>query len=431
MSGPPSKNPDLEILIKQTTQKKGPKPPKNAQSAENSEQVRNVQKTTAKFGPHVQFDNPQKRKQVEKKQVLKMIHTSKPSPIFSHLPQYELPSSLTLSVRFTDTIHPAVFSLGLKYVNKQIQGSTARCLAMIDVFEIIISEHEVGSEKRFASTLDTKIKLYIQFLIDCRPLSVGMGNFIKFLKASIIRANNISDNDAKENILEEVSRFRKALLGATEIIEDYGVKKIADGDVILVYAASYNVKRILLHAHSLGKKFSVIVVDSSPKYEGKTLLKHLTDQGIKCIYALLTAVSYLIQECSKVLLGAHSLLSNSAVVSRNGSAIIAMMAHNANVPVLVACETFKFHDRAQLDSICWNELEDPSALISSNHTTNPPNNVLSGWKSIDKLILLNLAYDVTPMEHVSVVVTELGLIPPTSVPVIIDTQQKSDNERIL
>jgi len=360
-----------------------------------------------------------------------MIHTSKPSPIFSHLPQYELPSSLTLSVRFTDTIHPAVFSLGLKYVNKQIQGSTARCLAMIDVFEIIIREHEVGSEKRFASTLDTKIKLYIQFLIDCRPLSVGMGNFIKFLKASIIRANNISDNDAKENILDEVSRFRKALLGATEIIEDYGVKKIADGDVILVYAASYNVKRILLHAHSLGKKFSVIVVDSSPKYEGKTLLKQLTDQGIKCIYAILTGVSYLIQECSKVLLGAHSLLSNSAVVSRNGSAIIAMMAHNANVPVLVACETFKFHDRAQLDSICWNELEDPSALISSNHTTTPSHNVLSGWKSIDKLILLNLAYDVTPMEHVSVVVTELGLIPPTSVPVIIDTHQKSDNERIL
>lgn len=421
MSGHPSKNPEMEIK-KQSNPKKSAK---NSQPVDSQEQVRsNVQKNMTKFGPNVQFDNPQKRKQVERKQVLKMTLTSKPSPLFSHLPQYELPSSLTLSVRFTDTIHPAVFSLGLKYVNKQIQGSSARCLAMIDVFDLVITEHEVGTERRFATTLDAKIKLYIQFLIDCRPLSVGMGAFIKILKASILKNVNISDNEAKENILEEVSKFRKTLLGATEIIEDYGVKKIADGDVIMVYSASYNVKRILLHAQTLGKKFSVIVVDSGPKYEGRTLLKQLTDKGIKCIYALITAVSYLIQECSKVLLGAHSLLSNSAVVSRNGSAIIAMMAHNANVPVLVACETFKFHDRAQLDSICWNELGDPSALISSDSN---PNNVLSGWKSIDKLILLNLAYDVTPMEHVSVVVTEIGLIPPTSVPVIIDTQQKNDN----
>jgi translation initiation factor eIF-2B subunit delta len=255
-----------------------------------------------------------------------------------------------------------------------------------------------------------------------------MRNFLKFLKASMIRFQHRSDHEAKENILDEVSRFRKALLTATEYISEYGVKKIYDGDVIMVFAASYNVKRILIHAHTLGRKFSVIVVDSPPKFEGRTILKQLTEAGITCVYALITAVSYLIQECSKVILGAHSLLTNGAVVSRSGTAIIAMMAHNDNVPVLVACETFKFHNRAQLDSICWNELDDPNALISST-TDNLHNNVLSGWKSIDKLTLLNLAYDVTPMDHVSVVVTEIGLIPPTSVPVIIDSQQgDTENE---
>jgi translation initiation factor eIF-2B subunit delta len=257
-----------------------------------------------------------------------------------------------------------------------------------------------------------------------------MRNFLKFLKASILCFQHRTDSEAKQNILDEVSRFRKALLTATEYIAEYGVKKIYDGDVIMTYAASYNVQRILLHAHSLGKKFSVIVVDSPPKFEGRTLLKQLSSAGITCIYAHITAVSYLIQESSKVLLGAHSLLSNGAVVSRSGTAIIAMMAHNDKVPVLVACETFKFHNRAQLDSICWNELEDPNALISLKTTTaHDQQHVLSDWKSIEKLTLLNLAYDVTPMDHVSVVVTELGLIPPTSVPVIIDAQQgDTENE---
>ena len=32
---------------------------------------------------------------------------------------------------------------------------------------------------------------------------------------------------------------------------------------------------------------------------------------------------------------------------------------------------------------------------------------------------LNLCYDITPIQYIAVVVTEVGMIPPTSVPVII------------
>lgn len=44
---------------------------------------------------------------------------------------------------------------------------------------------------------------------------------------------------------------------------------------------------------------------------------------------------------------------------------------------------------------------------------------LEGWEQNDKLFLLNLHYDLTPPELVTVIVTELGLLPPTSVPVVI------------
>ena len=33
--------------------------------------------------------------------------------------------------------------------------------------------------------------------------------------------------------------------------------------------------------------------------------------------------------------------------------------------------------------------------------------------------MLNIAYDVLPQRHVTLVATEIGLIPPTSVPVIV------------
>lgn len=67
----------------------------------------------------------------------------------------------------------------------------------------------------------------------------------------------------------------------------------------------------------------------------------------------------------QVLLGASGVLSNGTVVSRAGSAAVAMMAAADSTPVLICCETYKFHERVQLDSITHNELGDPDALAST------------------------------------------------------------------
>ncbi len=49
---------------------------------------------------------------------------------------------------------------------------------------------------------------------------------------------------------------------------------------------------------------------------------------------------------------------------------------------------------------------------------------LNDWKSIDKLRLLNLGYDVTPTAFIMMVITEYGMIPPTSVPVVLREYQQ-------
>lgn len=46
------------------------------------------------------------------------------------------------------------------------------------------------------------------------------------------------------------------------------VEKINDGDVILTYAKSSVVEKVLRHAWEQGKRFSVVVVDSRPMLEG-------------------------------------------------------------------------------------------------------------------------------------------------------------------
>lgn len=161
---------------------------------------------------------------------------------------------------------------------------------------------------------------------------------------------------------------------ADEVIEELAAKKINDGDTVLTYARSSVVQKVLLRAHADGKRFSVIVVDSRPLLEGKTLLHALTATvpPIPCTYALLPALPSVLTEAKIVLVGAHSLHSNGAAYSRAGTALVATMAKEANVPVVVCCETYKFSETVMLDGFAKNELGMHHSIILDHILTPSP-----------------------------------------------------------
>lgn len=86
------------------------------------------------------------------------------------------------------------------------------------------------------------------------------------------------------------------------------------------------------------------------------MLQRLAQIGIDCSYVQINAISYVMSSVSKVLLGAHALLTNGYVMSRIGTAQIALMAQAYNKPVLVCCETYKFSEQVLTDSFVHNEL---------------------------------------------------------------------------
>lgn len=196
-------------------------------------------------------------------------------------------------------------------------------------------------------------------------------------------------------------------------------EKISNGDVILTYGCSSLIKRTLVEACKESVlKFKVIVVDSRPDHEGQEMLKSLTMLGINCTYVLINAVSFIMPEVTKVLLGAHALLANGYVMSRCGTAQIALVAKSYNVPVLVCCETHKFSERVQTDAFVFNEIGDPNALVK-NKNSRETSDHLKDWESIPHLTPLNLRYDITPPELITAVVTEVAILPCTSVQVIL------------
>lgn len=248
--------------------------------------------------------------------------------------------------------------VGLKYLAGDIHGGNARCTAMLLAFQEAIKDYSTPLEKTLVRDLTAKINSYVSFLTECRPLSISMGNAIRFLKSRIAKLPlSLSEPEAKAALCSDIDRFiNEKIVLADKVIVRHAATKIRDGDVLLTYGLSCVVEMILLHAHELGKQFRVVVVDSRPKNEGQILLRRLVAKGLTCTYTHLNAISYMMPEATRVFLGAASILSNGTVYSRVGTACVAMVAHAFHVPVLICCEAYKFHERVQLDSICSNEL---------------------------------------------------------------------------
>ena len=376
--------------------------------------------------------NPKAQRRAAKTSIVQKAKAQKQVPLFDHLPQYERVSSLSLNIGFSSRewlhIHPAVVRLGLQYEKGVIRGSNARCVAMLVAFKQVISEYQTPPDSVLSRDLEKRLKPLFKFLTDCRAHAISMGNAYRYLRHHISHVKpEMGEGAAKQMLCQLIDTYiQERITFAGEVVVKHALQRglVAEGDVVLTFARSHVVEKLLLTANAQGKQFRVIVVDSRPLLEGKGLRRRLLRAGLSVTYIQLSAVSYVMKDVTRVFLGAAGFMSNGAVSSRVGTAAVAMMANTYAKPVIFCCETYKFCERVQLDSICHNELADPDQMV---HTGLPGQGepVLSDWRDIAPLKLLNLMYDLTPAKYVSLVVTEVGMTPPTSVPVLIREQAKN------
>eukprot|EP00298_Acanthocystis_sp_HF-20_P006415 c16284_g1_i2.p1 GENE.c16284_g1_i2~~c16284_g1_i2.p1 ORF type:complete len:339 (+),score=148.34 c16284_g1_i2:1-1017(+) len=334
-----------------------------------------------------------------------------------------LPEDMEKKRRKLGTIHPAIIRLGLKYENGIVSGGNHRALALFCALKQIISDYELPPGEQVRHDLLRYLTQQISYLVTCRPLSASMGASIRHIKNIVCSLNaTISVTDAKKKLFDELDLYeQEKIIIPRKNIFNLGLTLVKDGDVILVYGSSEMIELVLTKSFQSGKNIRVVVVDSKPDYSGKNMAISLANSGVQVTYIQLHAVCYIIQEVTKTFLSASALLTNGSVYSCAGTSLVAMVSHKFKVPVIVFCEPYKFVDAAKLDAMVMNEIGNPDKLLENTHEFS--HTALSDWKSLKNLKLLNLLYDLTPMEFVQMVVTDVGLIPPTSVPVILREYQ--------
>ncbi|KAJ3038444.1 Eukaryotic translation initiation factor 2B, subunit 4 delta, 67kDa [Rhizophlyctis rosea] len=359
-----------------------------------------------------------------RKKLAKMAEAGPKSlSLFQHLPSHDKEKATVAELRAKGgDVDAAVMSLGLQFQEFKIVGGNARCIATLEVFKKLISEYKTPPGNSLQRHLLTIVNKQLDFLNHTRVLATTMKSAAKHIKSAISNVPiEMPDEDAKthlRDIIDDFIRDRITLADRMIVEQAMQLDKIRDGDVVLVYGRSSVVLDLLLETHKAGKQFQVIVADSRPKLEGRKMLTELTSHNIDCTYIWLNALGMMMPKVDKVFLGASAVLSNGAILSRVGGAVVAMAAHEAKVPVIVCSETYKFSDVVRLDAFVWNELGNPDELSTttlSSTSSSTSSSSLVNWRDIPPLKLLNLHYDITPADFVSMVICEHAVFPPTSV----------------
>lgn len=411
--------------------------------------------------------------------------------LFSHLETREQRNASSPTV--SHIVHPEILALSLQFSSHKILGSTTRLRSLMKVFKVIISDYKTPANTTLSRHLTGHLSHQIEYLKCSRPLSVSMGNAIRWLKQEISHISiDTPEEDAKNRLISSIEDFiREKIDLSDQLIIENSAHHITEGCTVLTFGHSEVLLKLFQHCVVEQKKsFNLVVVDSRPLFEGKKLvsnllntkLSHESDESevasvssrislsnptitrdmLKISYVLLNLLSStVLEDVDVAFLGAHAMLSNGHLYSRVGTAMVAMMCHRRNIPVLTCCESIKFSDRVQLDSVTTNELADPEDLIHNGNNKQPQqrkllaleqfmktreepkkpevskkstekkdeipndNDILKDWKSMPLLNILNIMYDLTPPLYINKVVTELGSLPPSSVPVILREYKSS------
>jgi translation initiation factor eIF-2B subunit delta len=291
---------------------------------------------------------------------------------------------------------------------------------MLQAFKAVIESYQIPPDVALARHfIPHCLSPQIEYIKSCRPLSVGMGNAIRYLKDCIVKVDpELAEREAKQQLLDQVDDFiRERITAASAIIAREARKVIADGDVILTFAKSSIVEKVLIDAYEEGKHIRVIVVDAKPLHEGKHLAQSLRAAGIEVDYYPITGIAHAITQARKVFLGAHAMLSDGRLFSRAGSAVVAMQAADHRLPVHVLCESYKFSEKILVDSLAQNEVAPAEELLETQEERDV---WLKKIEQYPTLQVFNPMYDVTPVEYLEELISEYGKLPPSAVPMLLN-----------
>ncbi len=241
-----------------------------------------------------------------------------------------------------------------------------------------------------------------QRLMLVRPAMAPVFNIVSRLLGTIAGKSTEMDLDSIRRLtISKSDEVVTRSLQAIAQIAEYGSGLIADADKIMTHSYSSTVVAALKVAFTKHRNIEVITTRSGPGRTGERIAQQLGLYGIPVTLIDDAAMGLYISTASKVMVGADRVCADGKVVNGIGTYQLALAAMTAGIPFYVLCETLKFDSRLRGDEVDLEE-KDPSEVVEPGRL--PP-----------EVRVKNPYFDITPLELVTGIVTENGLLTPEEV----------------
>jgi len=174
-------------------------------------------------------------------------------------------------------------------------------------------------------------------------------------------------------------------------------KLVLDGGRILTLSSSRAVLRTLELAKKDWKKFGVTVLESRPMLEGRNAAGALAGLNIPVELAIDAAVANEVRRAGQIIVGADA-LTEEVLVNKSGTLAAAIIAKEANVPVIAIADGSKLL---------------PHQLLPEADRSRDPNEV---WdRAPAGLKISNRYFEKVPLKYIRTVAMEDGPVSPKDV----------------
>ena len=247
-----------------------------------------------------------------------------------------------------------------------------------------------------------------KILFETRPTAVNLAWGLNKMMNVAKNCQNI--DEIKESIVEAATSLAEDDVKINKALGKNGAVLFDNNDTIMThcnagalatvaYGTALGVVRAIKES---GKNIKVIATETRPVMQGSRLttfeLKH---EGIDVSLIPDTAVGYTMANglINKIVVGADRILSTGHVFNKIGTYQIALIAKQHNIPFYVAAPLSTFDLNSNTEDVVIEQRKSSEVTSIGNKKTAP-----------DGINVINPAFDMTPPELISGIITEKGVI---------------------
>ena len=268
----------------------------------------------------------------------------------------------------------------------------------------------ISSNAKTPKALLKDLKIAYQRLKSTRPTAVNLVWALDQVMKEAASKNDV--NDIKKSIILSSQNMATDDIITNKKLGKNGAEMIRKDEVILTHCNAGSLATVtygtalgvLRAANDMGKKISVIATETRPVMQGSRLTAFELDHyGIDFSLIPDTAVGHLMSSglINRVIVGADRILKSGHVYNKIGTYQVAVLAKRHNIPFYVAAPSSTFDLKSKVGDVVIEERNKNELMKMGNKLLAP-----KGIK------IFNPAFDVTPPELITGIITEKGVLKP-------------------